>query len=414
MIRNYIKITWKVLGRNKFFSFVSLFGISFTIGILLVITTFIENVASPYYPEFNREKSLYLFQITTVKEEGDARSTNLASYYFIDKYLRKLKTPELISFASPHNDFTTFQNGKKQSIALSYTDANFWNVNNFQFIEGKPYQEDQIKKNEQVAVITEATRDIYFGEGNSAFGKTISANSTTYKIIGVVKNVAITQLITYADIYVPYSSDVNSIEDQSFLGNYFVTLLAKNKSDFDNIKNEFGQLVESIELPPGYKMLVAKPYSYLENMSRFLNPAGEPLLNLLLGIIGGGMFLFILLPALNLINLNSSRIRERSAEIGVRKAFGATSSNLAIQFIIENIILTLIGGAIGFLLAVLLINIIESSGIVPYADLGINMVVFTLGILFCLLFGIFSGVLPALKMANLNVVDALRDHNSQK
>ena len=62
--------------------------------------------------------------------------------------------------------------------------------------------------------------------------------------------------------------------------------------------------------------------------------------------IGVFILLVMLLPTLNLININVTRIMERSSEIGVRKAFGASSRTLVYQFIVENIILTLIGGII--------------------------------------------------------------------
>jgi putative ABC transport system permease protein len=67
----------------------------------------------------------------------------------------------------------------------------------------------------------------------------------------------------------------------------------------------------------------------------------------LLAYIVGGMLVFMLLPALNLVNLNMGRILERSAEIGVRKAFGATSMQLAGQLVVENILLCLAGGLLG-------------------------------------------------------------------
>jgi putative ABC transport system permease protein len=80
------------------------------------------------------------------------------------------------------------------------------------------------------------------------------------------------------------------------------------------------------------------------------------------------MLLFMLLPALNLVNLNSSRIMERSSEIGVRKAFGATSSTLALQFIVENIVLTLLGGALGLILAYGVLQMIEASQVIEHAQ----------------------------------------------
>ena len=75
------------------------------------------------------------------------------------------------------------------------------------------------------------------------------------------------------------------------------------------------------------------------------------------------MFLFMALPTLNLVNINLSRILERSSEIGVRKAFGASSRTLVGQFVMENVILTLVGGALALVLS--WITLTARSGIAP-------------------------------------------------
>jgi putative ABC transport system permease protein len=118
--------------------------------------------------------------------------------------------------------------------------------------------------------------------------------------------------------------------------------------------------------------------------------------------------LFMLLPAINLINLNVSRIMERASEIGVRKAFGASSWMLVGQFIVENVFLTLIGGMIGFVLSQLVLRSITNSGLIPYADLNLNYRIFIYGLLTAIFFGLFSGVYPAWKMSRLHPVEALR------
>jgi len=121
------------------------------------------------------------------------------------------------------------------------------------------------------------------------------------------------------------------------------------------------------------------------------------------------MLLMLLgLPIVNLVNLNVSRIMERASEIGIRKAFGAPIRSLLWQFIIENIFVTFIGGAIALLLTVGIISLINSSGWIAYADLTVNVNVFIVSLLLCLVFGVLSGVLPAMRMSKLPIVEALK------
>ena len=125
-------------------------------------------------------------------------------------------------------------------------------------------------------------------------------------------------------------------------------------------------------------------------------------------IAGLIVLMFMGLPAINLVNVNVSRILERASEIGVRKAFGAPSKALLWQFIIENIFITFIGGTFALALSFLIIYLINSSGWIAYADLTINLTVFLISILVCLVFSLLSGVLPAFRMSKLKIVDALK------
>ncbi|WP_439557614.1 ABC transporter permease, partial [Dyadobacter sp.] len=120
------------------------------------------------------------------------------------------------------------------------------------------------------------------------------------------------------------------------------------------------------------------------------------------------LVMFMGLPAINLVNVNVSRILERASEIGVRKAFGAPAKALLWQFIIENVFITFIGGAFALILSFAIIKMINASGWIAYADLTINLPVFAISIAVCLIFGLLSGVLPAFRMSKLRIVEALK------
>ena len=124
--------------------------------------------------------------------------------------------------------------------------------------------------------------------------------------------------------------------------------------------------------------------------------------------------LFMLLPALNLVNLNVTRILERSGEIGVRKAFGAAGRDLVGQFLVENLVLALVGGLLGLGLAAGALAIVNEAHPIAYAHFSLSWRVFSWGMALTLLFGLMSGVYPAWKMSRLNPVAALRGGGEQK
>ena len=92
----------------------------------------------------------------------------------------------------------------------------------------------------------------------------------------------------------------------------------------------------------------------------------------------------------------------------MRKAFGARRAPLVWQFVLENVILTLIGGVGAFLLAIAVVAWINRSGLMPHADLAVNLRVFAYGMVVAAFFGVFSGAYPAWRMSRLDPVTALR------
>jgi putative ABC transport system permease protein len=118
--------------------------------------------------------------------------------------------------------------------------------------------------------------------------------------------------------------------------------------------------------------------------------------------------LFMLLPTLNLVNLSVSRILERASEIGVRKAFGASSLTLVVQFVVENLALTVVGGAVGFVLSRIVLDGLTASGFLPYAHFSLNGRVFLYALAMAVFFGVLSGAYPAWRMSRLHPVEALR------
>jgi putative ABC transport system permease protein len=99
---------------------------------------------------------------------------------------------------------------------------------------------------------------------------------------------------------------------------------------------------------------------------------------------------------------------ERSSEIGVRKAFGASSKTLVYQFIIENLILTFLGGMIGVVLSIVVMYFINDAQFIANLSLSLNFTVLGYAFLTCIFFGLLSGVYPAWRMSKLNIVTALK------
>ncbi len=411
MLKNYIKIALKVLRRHKLFTFISLFGISFTLLILVVISSFVDHAFGPVEPEKKLDRTLSVtVGILRSKEGGSARGP-LFSPYFLNRYVKSLKTPELVSISSFHNSIITYKNKRKHNFALKFVDAEFWQIMDFNFLEGNGFQKSDVDNKNPVAIINQKTRDQYF-DGENALGKTIAADGQNFRVIGVVENVSLLRIMPYSDIWVPLNFSKENLNKISISGGFpgwYAMILARNKADFPVIRREFKKHIDQVEFPDGkWDTIITGASTYAEAFTRSLFSTEEDTDSPLMVFIMILIILFMLLPTVNLVNINISRIMERSSEIGVRKAFGASSITLVGQFIVENVIITLLGGIISLVLAAIVLQIINNSGMIPHLHLEISFRVFTVSIVLCLFFGLLSGVYPAYRMSRLHPVDALR------
>ncbi|MEW6126449.1 MAG: ABC transporter permease [Acidobacteriota bacterium] len=407
MLKNYFKTAFKVFLRRKFFTFISLFAISFTLVVLMVATAIIDHVFGEMPPEKNLDRRLGVYEMQIRGEHGSMNG--LAGYRFLDRYCRDLPFVEKQTFFTGPGQVVTYKGDEKIKLFLRRTDGEFWQMMDFQFLEGAAFTEVDEKNRNFVAVINEATRKKFFGN-DSAVGKTIDIDGQNFRVVGVVSNVPTLRIIPFSDIWVPISTAKTDAYKKEFVGNFMGLFLARNVADIPAIKEEFNSRLTQVEIPDKqFNQAVSAICTFPEGVARFFSPGpsedATPA-RLIIGITIAAL-LFMLLPTINLININISRIMERASEIGVRKAFGASSLTLVGQFIIENILLTLIGGVIGFVGSYFVLHLISQSNLIPYAEFQMNFRIFLYGLALAVCFGLLSGVYPAWKMSRLHPVQAL-------
>jgi putative ABC transport system permease protein len=413
MLTNYLKVAIRVLLRRKFYTGVNLFGIAFTLAVLILVAALLDNTLAPGPPETRLDRIL---AIETARMSGsESVSVSNPGYKLLDSFARDLPGAESFSISSTTSTVTSFVDGRKIESDLRRTDGAFWEILEFEFVEGGPFTRKDEENGNFVAVVNESSRE-RFGLGERAVGKTIRADGQAFTVVGVVADVPFTRRLSYAHVWVPISTSKATSYEDDLLGEFQGIVLARSRSDFPAIKSELARRLSTVQLPdPRYDSLRSGAYTQFEQLAREVagttsddDVSGSPVgrLTAVLCLMAAA---FMLLPSLNLVNLSLSRILERSSEIGVRKAFGASSWTLVGQFLVENVVLTLVGGALGFVLAVVGLEVVSDSGWIPYADLRVSVRVFLAGLALSLVFAVVSGAYPAWRMSRLHPVDALQE-----
>ncbi|GAB3330897.1 ABC transporter permease [Hymenobacter humi] len=413
MLTNYLKIAWKVLLRRKFFTFISLFGISFTLMIMLVVMAMVNHVSGAQAPEKRIDRMLFVSSLNQQLRDGGNMNSPMSAH-FIDRYVRTLKTPATVALTSMTSTATSFANNESLSLDVRYTDGNFWKVTDFEFLDGRPFTGQEVSRADRVCVISEHTARAFFGTTKGVAGRVVELGIYRYRIAGVVPNVPVIRLYSSADVWVPYTLSTSFRNDSRLDGEFIPILLAGPGADaLPAIRAEFEQMMRRVEVPDpkAVKKLSAHADPALASITRQLTnhvtTEDDGMGVFLLGCTVLGL-LFMLLPALNLVNLNVTRILERSSEIGVRKAFGASGGALVGQFLVENLVLAGVGGLLGLGLAAGALYLLNGSHFIAYSHFGLNWWAFGWGMGLAVVFGLMSGVYPAWKMSRLHPMDALR------
>jgi putative ABC transport system permease protein len=406
MLKNYLKLSLKILARRKFFTFVSLFGIGFTLLVLTFSAAMLDHIFSPYPPETRGNRTLTVYGVRL--QGGDSSSTGPGGYALYDRYMRDIPGVERMSIFSQPSTVITYWKGSRLESMIKRTDADYFKILEFEFLEGAAFGPLDVDERRFVAVINESTRRKFFG-GEKALGKTIEADGQSFRVVGVVPDVPLFRLFSTGDIYVPVTTSKSDEYRSRLRGGFLVMFLLRDVADAENVRQEFRARLDKVPIQPPFKQIFAVPETFFASFARLMinDWDAEAPADRLLAILLTAAVLFMVLPAVNLVNLNVSRALERASEIGVRRAFGASSRDLVLQFLFENVVVAVVGGIMALAMAALALAALNGSDLIPYAHFSLNLRIVGWGFLFALMFGVISGVWPAWRLSRLKPVEAL-------
>ena len=409
MLLNHLKMAWKVLQRRKFFTLLSLVGIGATLMSLLVAVALYDAAAGPHPPETHPDRLLTSTLMTM--DLGGGPMHMRPSNWLLNKALAPVRAQAVVGIASVDPlPVVAYVQGRKLPLNVKAADAGFWRVFNFHFLEGGPYVAGQ--RGEGIpAVISAHTARAYFGVARGVVGRTLVIDQKNYRVLGVVANVPAVRFHAYADVWIPFDPNAMDMQADNPFGSSEALVLAPSPAALSAVAAAFQKGLATVPVEKGMTVdMKLQPFaeSVAGHVLAQYNWTKDPA-RLFRWLSGVAVALLLLLPALNLVTMNVSRLRERAAEIGVRKAFGATAGALAGQFLVETLVLTLLGGVAGLMLATVLLHGLGGRYLAAYGRIEPNLALFGWALLGSLVFGLLSGAYPAWRMARLPAVEALRN-----
>ncbi len=426
MIKLYFKQAWHLLRETPLLSAIAILGTALAICLVMILVLAHEVQHAPFAPEVNRDRTLYMrYSSIRLKEDsiGDRISNGFLSYNVLQQCVKPITSAEAVAIVKVDEPRSVSLPGKTPTASYdkALTDEGFWQIFDFEFVAGKPYTREDVASSARKIVITDRMAREVLGTID-CIGREVLVDFVPYTICGVVKEVSMLASYAYSQMWMPVTSE--EIQDGwgGIMGDYNAYILAKSRSDFEDIRREVLDRVEAFNNahPTHTLFLRGQPDTHTQTfIHQWANEDPDPATYWRKKLLP--LLILLLVPAINLSGMMTSRMRRRQAELGVRRAFGAGRGHLMRQVLWESLLQTALGGVLGLGLSMASIYLVQDlvmEGSVQsfYHLFGHNSIalgelfsprIFGLALLACLILNALSALWPAWVASRRDIVSSL-------
>ena len=402
-ILNLFKVSIRAVANNKMRSFLSMLGI--IIGVAAVII--MMSIGQGSKESIRAELSTMGTNLLTIRPGADMRggvrqdpsamqTLKMADYESIvkqKKFVTKV-SPEVTASGQViygNNNTTTTVYGE----STEYLDIKLWSVE-----EGDCFTDEDIKKASKVCVVGKTIVDELFADGQDPIGKSIRFKSIPMRIVGVLKSKGYNSWGMDQDnvIIAPYTTVMKRIAAQTFFSSINCSAITEELSDA--AIEELTQILRTnhkLKEEADDDFTIRSQAEMMETMSTTMDTVTIIL------VVAAAFSLLV--AGIGIMNIMLVSVTERTKEIGLRMAVGATGAVISLQFLIESVLISLTGGLLGIVtgcsVSALLVPLMGMPSSVPAWSIWVSFFV-------CVCIGVLFGYIPAQKAANMDPIEAIR------
>ncbi|MGX2956479.1 MacB family efflux pump subunit [Ursidibacter arcticus] len=323
---------------------------------------------------------------------GDRRAERMQNLTVADSEI--LAKQSYIESATPNSSASGNLTYRNQSFSAQVRGVGeqYFDVKGMKLKQGHLFSQDEVRQNAQVAVIDENSVKQVFNQQNP-LGEIVMINKKPLKVIGVAAMNSMGPTTSSLSIYTPYTTAMNKIS-----GNQKIDSITVKVNDEVNSSVAEKDLTQLLEVRHGKKDFFVMNTNTIKQTIESTTDTMKLLISsiALISLVVGGI---------GVMNIMLVSVTERTKEIGVRMAIGAKQSNILQQFLIEAVLICLIGGITGILLSMLLgeiFNLVTTNFTMVFSTTSVLAAVFCSTII-----GVVFGYMPAKNAAGLNPINAL-------
>lgn len=402
-LKESMMIALRAIRANKIRSILTMLGIIIGVTSVVVMTTAIKGIDNSFQNGISALGSdvLYIDKWAWFSNEDwwkmrNRKNLTMEEY---EEFKSKAKLPLATAPVANTRQTVKYEDRRTDGVNINGSSADYVRTTNFTFSEGRFYSEIEGKSSRQVAVLgSELAKNLFPRE--NAIDKTIKVGGVNYKVVGVLTEQGSFMLGDFNpdnQVFVPIGTIFKNFTNQMH-GSVTFNVRAASPALLEDTKAEAEGIMRKI-----------RGLTYDEENDFSINQQ-EGLMdnyNSVVGVIQvAGLFitgLSLFVGAIGIMNIMFVSVKERTKEIGLRKAIGAKRRTILGQFLLESSTICLMGGLIGLLLAILLSMMVNQ-----FIPTSVQYDAVIVAILISLLTGVIAGLAPAYTAAKMDPVEALR------
>lgn len=390
MIFQAIRMAFKAITANKTRAFLTMLGIIIGVMSLVVLVSLVTSATSSVEEQIasiGRDR-------LTVSIRDDKGNPIKASE------LRDFVRDDSIALVAPsiQSSGTVKKGDDTTTVSVTGTNNDYFHIEGNELAEGRFITEADLDNVSYVTVLSyEAANDIY--GTTDAVGSTMTMDGRKYLVVGVLaeENSITSGFSQIYPVYIPYSVAERISTDYSGITQFNVAAVNSGSTSM-------AQLALESKLSARFKQ--DSDAYYVMNMDTLASTMSN-VTNIFALLLGGIAAISLLVGGIGIMNIMLVSVTERTREIGIRKAIGAKRGDILLQFLIESLVICLIGCAIGIFISGVILTI--ANAFTPDTMvMGFSGGVVAISILFSTFIGIVFGLYPARKAAKMHPIDALR------